>query len=83
MGNIIIIREMIHSMRRKKGKKGWMALKLDLEKVYDRISWPFLDVVLRQVSFSSSLSSLINFCVSSTSFSVLWNGKQLDSFQPS
>ncbi|KAI5673989.1 hypothetical protein M9H77_14353 [Catharanthus roseus] len=54
VGNIIIIREMIHSTRHKKGKKGWMALKLDLEKVYDRISWPFLDVVLRQQSVGAN-----------------------------
>lgn len=35
--NIVIVQEAVHSMRRKKGRKGWMLLKLDLEKAYDRI----------------------------------------------
>lgn len=33
--NIIIAQEMIHSMRRKNGNKGFMAIKVDLEKAYD------------------------------------------------
>lgn len=37
MDNIVVVQEAVHSMRRKKGRKGWMLLKLDLEKAYDRI----------------------------------------------
>ena len=36
--NIIIIQEVIHSMNHKKGKKGLIAVKVDLEKAYDRLS---------------------------------------------
>lgn len=36
-GNIVVVQEVVHSMRRKKGRKGWMLLKLDLEKAYDRV----------------------------------------------
>lgn len=35
--NIVVVQEAVHSMRRKKGRRGWMLLKLDLEKAYDRI----------------------------------------------
>lgn len=35
--NIIVAQEIIHSMRRKVGKKGWMAMKINLEKAYDRL----------------------------------------------
>ena len=35
--NIVVVQEDVHSMKRKQGKKGWMLLKLDLEKAYDRI----------------------------------------------
>lgn len=40
--NIIIAQEVIHSMRNMKKKKGFMAIKIDLEKAYDRINWHFL-----------------------------------------
>lgn len=35
--NIVLVQEIIHSMKIMKGQKGWMAVKLDLEKAYDRI----------------------------------------------
>ncbi|KAA3458339.1 reverse transcriptase [Gossypium australe] len=44
--NIIIAQEVIHSMRSKKGGKKWMAIKLDLEKAYDRVSWKFIEMSL-------------------------------------
>lgn len=30
--NVIIVPEVFHSMRKKKGRRGWMVIKLDLEK---------------------------------------------------
>ena len=35
--NIIVAQEIIHSMRKMKGKRGFMAIKVDLEKAYDRL----------------------------------------------
>lgn len=40
--NIVIAQEAIHSMRKKSGRTGTMALKVDLEKAYGRLSWAFL-----------------------------------------
>lgn len=36
--NVIIAQEIVHSMTNKRGKKGFMAIKVDLEKAYDRLS---------------------------------------------
>ncbi|KAH9751354.1 putative ribonuclease H protein [Citrus sinensis] len=36
--NIVVAQEVIHSMRRKSGRRGYMAIKVDLEKAYDRLS---------------------------------------------
>ena len=40
--NIVIAQEVIHSMCKKTGKKGFMAIKVDLEKAYDRLNWDFI-----------------------------------------
>ncbi|KAL8142650.1 LOW QUALITY PROTEIN: hypothetical protein V2J09_015682 [Rumex salicifolius] len=43
--------EIAHSMRYKKGAKGWMVLKVDLEKAYDRLQWDFLVDTLVDAGF--------------------------------
>lgn len=49
--NIVLTQELLHSMRKKKGKVGWKTLKLDLEKAYDCISWPFLEAIILKIGF--------------------------------
>ncbi|XP_061352346.1 uncharacterized protein LOC133297248 [Gastrolobium bilobum] len=44
--NIIIVQELIHSMHRMKGRKTFMAIKVDLEKAYDRLNWDFIQKTL-------------------------------------
>uniref|UniRef100_A0A803QNY7 Reverse transcriptase n=1 Tax=Cannabis sativa TaxID=3483 RepID=A0A803QNY7_CANSA len=38
----ILTQELVHTIKRKKGKGGLMAIKLDMLKAYDRIEWHFL-----------------------------------------
>jgi len=35
--NIVIMQEILHKMRHVKGKRAWMAIRLYLEKAYDRL----------------------------------------------
>ena len=74
--NIIITQEVIHSMRYKKGRQGWMAIKVDLEKAYDRVDWCFLENTLQHIGIGEKLLPLIMKCVTSTSLNVLWNGEK-------
>ena len=59
-----------------------MAIKVDLEKAYDRISWSFLRKVLVEVGLGKALLDFVMFCITSASLSVLWNGEKLDAFVP-
>ena len=38
LDNIIIVHELIHSMGKRRGKKGVIAIKVDLDKAYDRLN---------------------------------------------
>lgn len=40
--NIVIVQEMLHTMRKKQGRVGYMAIKIDFEKAYDRLRWSFI-----------------------------------------
>lgn len=50
--NIIIAQEVIHSMRnKKKRRKGWMTINIDLEKAYDRLAGILLLIPWRILDF--------------------------------
>jgi hypothetical protein len=80
--NAIILQEAIHSMRKSKRKKGDMVFKIDLEKAYDNVSWDFLQACLTQNGFPPVTVKLIMYCVTSSSLSILWNGRRLSNFTP-
>lgn len=80
--NIIVTQEILHTMRRKVGRVGTMAAKIDLEKAYDRVNWDFLRRVLQEVGFNSEMINLIMFMVTSAKLSVIWNGCRTEPFQP-
>ncbi|KAG7547784.1 Ribonuclease H domain [Arabidopsis suecica] len=81
--NIVVVQEAVHSMRKKKGRKGWMLLKLDLEKAYDRIRWDFLEDTLKAAGLPDKWVSWIMTCVTGPSMRILWNGEKTEQFTPS
>ena len=40
--NIIIVQEVIRTLISRRGWTGYVAIKLDLEKAYDRLEWHFI-----------------------------------------
>ena len=40
--NAIIMQEIIHTISKKKGRVGYMTVKVDLEKAYDKLKWSFI-----------------------------------------
>lgn len=81
--NIIVAQEIFHSMHNKKGKKGWLAIKIDLEKAYDRLNWDFIKETLVDIGFPDSFVQMVWHCISSPKMKVLWNGEALEEFSPS
>ncbi|XP_059451054.1 uncharacterized protein LOC132181841 [Corylus avellana] len=48
--NILAAYETLHTMHTgMKGKKGFMSVKLDMSKAYDRVEWSFLEAVMRRM----------------------------------
>ncbi|CAN1222018.1 LINE-1 retrotransposable element ORF2 protein [Linum grandiflorum] len=80
--NIIILQEVVHSMRLKTGRKGVFAIKLDLAKAYDRIEWKFVEETLRRANFPENFISVTMSCISSATTQVLWNGALTEPFTP-
>lgn len=78
--NYIVASEILHSMRGRKEKKGWMALKIDLKKAYDRLEWDFIHERLISHNLDKHTCSLILSCISSVSSSVIVNGQPTEPF---
>lgn len=79
--NYIVAAEIFHGMAHKRGKGGWMAIKADIEKAYDRVEWDCILKVL--LGFAPKWVKWISQCISTTSFSVLLNGSSHGKFFPS
>lgn len=80
--NVIILQEVIHLMHKKSMGPGWIVLKVDLEKAYDRIRWDFILETLRQANFPSQWCSIVDTYLCYACMRVLWNNKVSDSFLP-
>ena len=68
---------------RKKGKKGSLALKLDISKAYDRVEWHFLQSIMEKMGFLVGWIERVMSCVTTPSFSILLNGKPYSIIHPS
>jgi hypothetical protein len=50
--NTILAYELLHSFKSKRDKGGYMFLKLDMEKAFDRMKWTFLLSIMEKLGFS-------------------------------
>ena len=61
--NILITQEVVHSMRTLRGRDGFTAVKVNLEKAYDRLGWNFITDTLNDISIPGRLTSVIMKCL--------------------
>ena len=80
---MLVAFETLHYLKRKtQGKLGYMALKLDMSKAYDRVEWKFLEKVTIHLGFLGSFVSTIMSCIKSVSYVVLFNGELVGHIKP-
>ena len=72
--NVLVAFETLHYLKRKtQGKLGYMALKLDMSKAYDKVEWEFLEKTMQHLGLGDRLVSLIMSYFTSVSYFVLLN----------
>jgi len=82
--NILVAYETLHYMKNhNSGRSGYMALKLDLSKAYDRVEWSFLEKVMMQMGFDEKWVALIMECITTVTYSILINGEPMGNIKPS
>ncbi|KAL3844844.1 hypothetical protein ACJIZ3_002247 [Penstemon smallii] len=81
--NSLISQEIMHYLHKRKGKKGYLAIKVDLSKAYDRVEWELLKVILHNLGVCHRFINLIAQCISTCSFSFLINGSPFGFLKPS
>ena len=74
--NVLVAFEVMHCINKKrKGKKGLMAIKLDMSKAYNWVGWAYLEAMMRKLGFQNRWISSMMMCVTTVSYSVLLNGE--------
>ena len=73
--NILVAFETLHHMKAKKSKKmGFMAMKLNMSKAYNRVEWEYLARIMEKMGFCEKWVALVLECISTVSYSILVNG---------
>ncbi|KAK3229042.1 hypothetical protein Dsin_000923 [Dipteronia sinensis] len=76
--NMVASFETLYSIARKKsGKRGLIALKLDMSKAYDMVEWGFLRVVMERMLFPHNWIKLVMDCISTSRLSFVLNGDNI------
>ena len=82
--NILVAFELMHYLEHKKsGDNGYMAVKLDMSKAYNRVEWVFIEKVMRRLGFNEKWIEWVMKCITLVSYSILINGEAHGNISPS
>lgn len=62
--NVIIAKEAMNILPKKKGKKGLFVIKIYLSKAYDKINWDFIAHILKELNLPEKMFDLIMHAIS-------------------
>lgn len=80
--NILIANETPHMMNQRHTKRKWCALKLDISKAYDKLSWDFIQSRMNAFGFHLPFVDRIMKCITSVRYRVVFNGHPTDLIHP-
>ncbi|KAA3469290.1 reverse transcriptase [Gossypium australe] len=81
--NIILAYEILNVFQRKsRGTKCHFALKLDMNKAYNRVEWDFLKQMMLKMGFSNRWVNILLHCVRSVTYLVTMNREVGRQFSP-
>lgn len=81
--NILLGHELLSFINNRKSTSSYLvAVKIDMSKAYDRVSWGYLLKILLAYGFPPHWVGLIQQCISATSFKVMLNGRETPHFRP-
>ncbi|GJR43474.1 RNA-directed DNA polymerase, eukaryota, reverse transcriptase zinc-binding domain protein [Tanacetum coccineum] len=78
--NILLTQELMKGYNRKGGPKR-VAIKIDLHKAYDTVSWSFLKRILQYFGFHDKMMEWIMQCVTTAGFTINVNGDIIGYFK--
>jgi len=78
--NILITQEFMHDLCQALIHRSLMAIKLNMEWVYDRMHWGFLEGAILNFGFHPWWTSWVLACIERPSFAILINGTPTDFF---
>lgn len=73
--NLIVAQEVFHALKKKEGiGRDGIAIKLDMNKAYDRVEWGFLEAVLKAYGFNEKWVTTVMKLVTSVTYKYKVNG---------
>ena len=81
--NVLVAHEIMnHIHRKRKGKYGEIALKLDMSKAYYRVEWECLQLIMQKLGFHERWIQLVMRCVSPITYTIRVNRVPCGAIRP-
>lgn len=78
----IVAHEIMHYLSTQRGKNHFVALKIDMEKSFDKVEWSLLTNIMEALGFSNKWIHWMSECISTVTYYVLLNGRPTGFLEP-